>query len=192
MIDVDVFPSDTSWLSEPTTGVHQFGGGSYFSIGQSENYYETLITLGDDLRVAYLTAIRDCAYSLDILDENKSEPVMSNSLLRDIDDMRVRSRLHRLARGEAALTRYSFEYIFPIDPSALTPPPALSFEVEPNSLPATNIHVLIGRNGVGKTRCFDFLARTFLGIPAEDPQQPTGILKNIAHSELHPVRLTPA
>jgi hypothetical protein len=22
MIDVDVFPSDTSWLSEPTTGVH--------------------------------------------------------------------------------------------------------------------------------------------------------------------------
>src|SRR6187401_1350395 len=30
MIDVDVFPSDTSWLSEPTTGVHQFGGGSVF------------------------------------------------------------------------------------------------------------------------------------------------------------------
>src|SRR5580658_8426693 len=28
MIDVDVLPFDTSWLSEPTTGVHQFGGGS--------------------------------------------------------------------------------------------------------------------------------------------------------------------
>src|SRR5471032_880747 len=28
MIVVGVFPSDTSWLSEPTTGVHQFGGGS--------------------------------------------------------------------------------------------------------------------------------------------------------------------
>jgi hypothetical protein len=28
MTDVDVLPSDTSWLSEPTTGVHQFGGGS--------------------------------------------------------------------------------------------------------------------------------------------------------------------
>ncbi|MCU1340482.1 MAG: hypothetical protein JWO19_6063, partial [Bryobacterales bacterium] len=25
---VDVLPFDTSWLSEPTTGVHQFGGGS--------------------------------------------------------------------------------------------------------------------------------------------------------------------
>jgi putative SOS response-associated peptidase YedK len=29
MTDVDVLPSDTSWLSEPTTGVHQFGGGSW-------------------------------------------------------------------------------------------------------------------------------------------------------------------
>src|ERR1700747_2237394 len=28
MTDVDVLPSDTSWLFEPTTGVHQFGGGS--------------------------------------------------------------------------------------------------------------------------------------------------------------------
>src|SRR3954454_24126310 len=26
--DVDVLPSDPSWLIEPTTGVHQFGGGS--------------------------------------------------------------------------------------------------------------------------------------------------------------------
>jgi hypothetical protein len=29
--DADVFPFDTSWLSEPTTGVHQFGGGSDFA-----------------------------------------------------------------------------------------------------------------------------------------------------------------
>jgi hypothetical protein len=28
MTDVDVLPFDTSWLFEPTTGVHQFGGGS--------------------------------------------------------------------------------------------------------------------------------------------------------------------
>src|ERR1700677_1473885 len=32
MIDVDAFPSDTSWLFEPTTGVHQFGGGSHRSV----------------------------------------------------------------------------------------------------------------------------------------------------------------
>jgi hypothetical protein len=38
-------------------------------------------------------------------------------------------------------------------------------------VPATNIHVQIGRNGVGKTRCFDFLACAFLRISwgIEDP-----------------------
>src|ERR1700733_5297701 len=35
MIDVDAFPSDTSWLFEPTTGVHQFGGGSPDLVGAS-------------------------------------------------------------------------------------------------------------------------------------------------------------
>src|SRR6266436_3364341 len=35
-IVVDVFPSNTSWLFEPTTGVHQFGGGSCcFALGCS-------------------------------------------------------------------------------------------------------------------------------------------------------------
>ena len=50
----------------------------------------------------------------------------------------------------------------------------------PNLLPATNIHVLIGRDGVGWTRCFDFLARAFLGMPADDLTQPVGELRNRA------------
>src|SRR5216684_8785773 len=39
MIDVDVFPSDTSWLSEPTTGVHQFGGGSSASLSSDIRWH---------------------------------------------------------------------------------------------------------------------------------------------------------
>lgn len=155
---------------------------SYFSIGQSENYYETLISLGDDLRKAYLEAIRDCAYATLRLDRFHSEPVMSNSLLRDIELNRVKTRLHRLATGQAQLTGYSFVYHFPESSKALTPPPVLSFLVIPAQIPASNIHVIIGRNGVGKTRCFDFLARTFLGVPALVSDQPTGILKNMAPS----------
>lgn len=151
---------------------------SYFSLGQGENYYETLISLGDEVRTAFLTAMRDCAFTPAILDENVGEPVLLNSLLRDIDMSRVRERFNRLANGQLALSPYSFDYVFPPDPLALTPPPVLSFAVTPNSLPATNIHVLIGRNGVGKTRCFDFLARAFLGMPADDPQQSVGELRN--------------
>lgn len=152
---------------------------AFFSLGQDENYYETLISLGDDVRMAYLAAIRDCAFSLPILEANIGEPVMQNSLLRYVDVARVRERLNRLANGQVALSPYSFEYHFPPDALSLTPPPVLSFAVVPDSLPATNIHVLIGRNGVGKTRCFDFLARAFLQIPADDPQQSVGRLRNL-------------
>jgi len=33
MIDVDAFPSDTSWLSEPTTGVHHSEEVHFFTRG---------------------------------------------------------------------------------------------------------------------------------------------------------------
>jgi hypothetical protein len=49
MIDVDVFPSDTSWLSEPTTGVHQFGGGS--------SRYEVVIRIGGHLAVTLMSKV---------------------------------------------------------------------------------------------------------------------------------------
>lgn len=151
---------------------------TFFSVGQNENYYETLISLGDDVRRAFLQALRDCAFSSEILEMNSAEPAMHNSLLRDIDRSRVRERFHRLAHGQIALSPYSFEYHFPADPMTPTAQPVLSFSVKPDSLPATNIHVLIGRNGVGKTRCFDYLARAFLNMPADDPQQAVGALRN--------------
>ncbi|MFY7927294.1 MAG: AAA family ATPase [Oligoflexus sp.] len=153
-------------------------GDDYFSLGQDENYYETLISLGVEVRIGYLSAMRDCAYSLEILDQNSDEEVLTSSLLRTIEKSRVRERFHRLANGQVALSPYSFDYVFPTDPLGLAPPPVLTFTVKPNSLPATNIHVLIGRNGVGKTRCFDFLARAFLGSSAGEPAQDVGHLRN--------------
>lgn len=153
---------------------------TFFSLGQDENYYETLITLGAATREAFLTGIRDCAFDLDIFEVNTGEPVMNDALLRHIDASRVRDRFHRLANAEVALTPFSFAYDFPIDHRALSAPPVLTFDVQPASMPATNIHVLIGRNGVGKTRCFDFLARAMLGLPAVDPVQPVGTLRDTA------------
>jgi hypothetical protein len=140
----------------------------WFSIGQSENYYETLNTLGIEYRQWFLTSLRDCAQDLSIFDQCQSEQVFHRSLLRDIDMDRVRNRFHRLANGDAALTPYAFKYAFPPDTNSLDAPPELIFRVEPNSRPPTNVHVLIGRNGVGKTRCFDLLSRTFLGLTGPD------------------------
>jgi hypothetical protein len=141
---------------------------TWFSIGQSENYYETLNSLGADYREWFLTSLRDCARDLSIFDQHQNEQVLYDSLLRDIDTDRVRNRFHRLANGDAALTPYAFRYAFPHDPDSLDAPPELIFRVTPNSRPPTNVHVLIGRNGVGKTRCFDLLSRTFLSLTGPD------------------------
>lgn len=140
----------------------------WFSIGQDENYYEQLNELGDQYRNWYLGAIRDIARTPAMLDEYGEEPVLFRSLLRDIDSDRVRNRFNRLAAGDAALTDFAFRYTFPQDPRTTDAPPQLSFEVTPASNPPTNVHVVIGRNGVGKTRCFDYLSRAFLGLPARE------------------------
>ncbi len=153
----------------------------WFSIGQTENYYETLNELGDSYRDSYLSALRDVARSLPLLDQYASAEVMTRSLLRDIDTERVRSRFNRLANGNAALTSYAFKFKYPVDSRTNSPPPELTFEVTPSSNPPTNVHVLIGRNGVGKTRCFDMLSRAFLGLPPREDGQSAGELGPVGH-----------
>jgi hypothetical protein len=48
----------------------------------------------------------------------------------------------------------------------------LSFEVNPESSPPTNVHVLIGRNGVGKTRCLSGMIGAILEQDAPDGNTP--------------------
>jgi len=77
---------------------------------------------------------------------------MGESLLRSVHENNVRGRLARLAHGDAVLTSFEFKYPFSRVAENIDPP-VLDFKVIPESEPPTNIHVLIGRNGVGKTRC---------------------------------------
>jgi len=133
----------------------------YFSLGGNENYYETLNNLPLDLRNAVLKGLRDCAFDLVLFDRAIDEPVMRESLLRDISIDNVRNRYNRLAMGDARLTEFWFEFAFP-ENEPNTGSPVLTFHVTPHSEPPTNLHVLIGRNGVGKTQCLQRIAQTIL------------------------------
>lgn len=157
---------------------------TWFSVGQEENYYETLQSLGEADNEWFLIALRDCAFDLTILERFGNEEVLRNSLLRDISVDRVKHRFHRLSHGNAALTPFAFSYHLPPDPRSPDPQPILSFDVRPRSQPSSNIHVLIGRNGVGKTRCFDLLSRTFLGLTAADGSSPGSLVAN-GFGQLH-------
>ncbi len=133
----------------------------FFSLGQGEDYYVSLNQLNPDLKQRILTGLRDCAFDLQIFESHLDETVMGESLLRSVHMGSVRSRLHRLTLGDARLTQFRFNYIAPQVENA--PPSAMSFEVLPESQPPTNVHVLIGRNGVGKTRCMVQFAESLLG-----------------------------
>lgn len=130
----------------------------YFSLGQDENYYEGIRQLSVQQQAEIFGGLRDCAFNLDIFNQHENEEVMRESLLRYMVPSNVRNRLNRLAHGNPALTEFRFAYTFPMDRAGVQPP-TLEFHVQPNSQPPTNVHVVIGRNGVGKTRCMKGLIR---------------------------------
>lgn len=124
----------------------------FFSLGQSANYYKSLNELDDpNLRDNILVALNDLAINENLLVEALKEDVTITSLLRDIPLKTVRGQFRRIAHGGVTLTPYNFSYTSYVNPELGIEPLSISFEVEPESLPPTNIHVLIGRNGVGKT-----------------------------------------
>jgi len=150
-------------------------GGDYFSLGQGEAYYEALNHLPPILKAEILNGLQDCASNLTIFDRHISEDVMVESLLRDVKPDTVRTRLHRLSRGDAKLTKYQFKFHVPTRNSH--DKLALEFKVTPESMPPTNVHVLIGRNGVGKTQCMRNLTLSLLGRKGEKGKSPGTIEK---------------
>ena len=163
----------------------------FFSLGDGENYYETLNTLDTALRHAILLGLKDCAFDLSLFEKERKQSVMEESLLRSHTDSAVRKRLHRLANGNAVLTPYAFDFILLPSAPAISavgidglpeqPRQVLGFKVEPDSSPPTNVHVIIGRNGVGKSRCLKSIANTVLQIDDEDA--PRGMLNHAATAE---------
>jgi len=123
----------------------------YFSLGQDENYYANVYKLGEEKSIELFTALRDVAYNLDIFSSVRKERSMRTSLLRSVSDFSVKEQFNRIAHGGAILTKYRFSYTIANSDETQQEQSHINFEVEPGSSPPTNIHVLIGRNGTGKT-----------------------------------------
>lgn len=129
----------------------------YFSLGQNENYYELINTLSPEYKEKILIGLRDCAYDLSILEDNNNENSLNESLLRFISINNVKNKYHRLTRGNPELTRYYFKYTLP-DQNDIS----IEFDINPLEEPSTNVHVIIGRNGVGKTRLIHNIMKSIL------------------------------
>jgi hypothetical protein len=152
----------------------------FFSLGQDDSYYKNLNDLGPELRDRFLNGLRDVAANLDLFDRALREDVTGVSLLRSVTTATVRGQFNRLAYGGARLSSFHFTYRAPGTSRTRFPPVELSFDVEPDSEPPTNIHVLIGRNGVGKTYLLNLMTRALAEEDAS--RREVGILRFWQHS----------
>lgn len=122
----------------------------YFSLGTSKEYYAVLSNY--DERIDILVSLNDIAYNLNLFDKVYNQRVTKISLLRDISVSTVRGQFHRIADGGSVLTDYDFKYILPDIDYVSGEYQQLNFKVDAtNNIPPSNIHVLIGNNGIGKT-----------------------------------------
>lgn len=134
----------------------------FFSLGQDEDYYDRIKQQGDALRHTLFRRLQDVAYNTNLLKAHLKEAVMMHSLLvnlvaGDDDDhkkavAKIEGQLNRMAEhGGARLTEFHFRYEAPKPKNTDIQPVTLEFKVTPESIPPTNVHAMIGRNGCGKT-----------------------------------------
>jgi len=140
----------------------------FFSLGQDDSYYGDLNRLGTATRDRVLRALRDVSLDQALFERALKEKVTGTSLLRSVTRATVEGQFHRMAQGGARLTDYEFSYTAPAPARRRSTPLTLSFTVAPESYPPTNVHVLIGRNGVGKTTILNNMTQAIVDDGADE------------------------
>jgi len=122
----------------------------FFSLGQDAEYYKNIKEkLSTDFADHLLSVMRDVTSNNEILNRVENESVFQSSLLRTVSMSSIHGQFKRILSGGVFLTDFNFLYKKP--ESNISGEIELDFKVIPRSIPSTNIHILIGRNGVGKT-----------------------------------------
>jgi len=134
----------------------------YFSLGQSSEYYAIIQALNPELKKLLLSGLKDIVLDEKLQVSALKEDVTKTSLLRDTTLVTIQGQYKRILNGEALLTPYNFSYktLETVTEAGYE----LSFDIKPKSNPPTNIHVLIGRNGVGKTHLLNNMVKSFLNV----------------------------
>ncbi|QYY82973.1 AAA family ATPase [Pseudomonas germanica] len=118
----------------------------FFSLGQSPEYYETLEkNLSNNVLTAYLVALKDVVYDNRLFDLAYREASFVQSLTRFVSLSSIKGHFRGILHAPGALRSYGLK--FTEEATGVE----MDFSVFPDSRPPSNIHVLIGRNGVGKS-----------------------------------------
>lgn len=121
----------------------------YFSLGTNVNYYRCLNELSPALKETILTALKDIVYKPEKIKDIENEDVLNTSLFRTVTLSDVHGQFSRALAGLPELSDFKFSFIRNNAEGFYDL--KLPFKVKVGSIPSTNIHAFIGRNGCGKT-----------------------------------------
>lgn len=144
----------------------------WFSLGQDVDYYRALKDkLPNEVRESLLRALKDVVVNDEIHRLAETEKVFKDSLTRGVSSSVINGQFKRVLEGETQLS--DFKFVFRQEADGRHAAVALAFDVNAASQPPTNIHVLIGRNGVGKTTLLNNMVRALVvnSLPTQPPCQ---------------------
>lgn len=162
---------NTGWTKEFLSNDFNILPEGFYSLGQDADYYKNLTdNFSDDFISSLLHALQDVTFMPERLEMAKNDDVFTTSLLRSIPLSTIETQFQRILKRAEPLTEYHFSYEKPQTErySGFT----VDFHVDPTTKPSTNIHVLIGRNGVGKTTLLNDMVDAL--IPDRGSEQYTG------------------
>jgi predicted ATPase len=140
----------------------------FFSLGQDVSYYSKIVALGPTLAEKLLAALKDIVADPELYLRARNESVTGTSLMRTVSARSLEGQFRRVLGGGLELTDYSFSYTGPVPQDPTVPRLQLEFQVTPDSRPPTNIHVVIGRNGVGKTFLLNGMTRALVSVKSDE------------------------
>lgn len=158
------FKGQTSSICTHTKLEHSFSKlpPEFFSLGLDESFYKKLSSYSQSVIEAILTPLNDIVFNNEIIAAIREEKVFSTSLLRDTTLSEVKLGYQRVLSGLPALT--DFNFAFERDETLEIAPLRLDFNVKKSSTPSTNIHAIIGKNGVGKTTLLNGMINSIVNI----------------------------
>jgi ABC-type dipeptide/oligopeptide/nickel transport system ATPase component len=131
----------------------------YFSVGTDVEYYSKLYNdFSQVYREAFLKGLRDVVFDNALLKVAKEESVFKTSHLRGLSTNTIETQFRRVLSGGVPVTDFDFRFTLEKGPKRAGY--QLPFKVAAHSKPSTNIHALIGRNGVGKTSLLNAMIRS--------------------------------
>ena len=144
-------------------------GEQFFSLGQDEEYYENVKNIETEIwkekkrNYDILGSLNDVVKDENLLENIIGEDVFINSLSREVSLMKIKNQFRRIVRGGERVEKYEIKYRFrEREDGDIIDGDSFSMVVDPDASLPTNLHIIIGRNGVGKTTFLKDLASSLI------------------------------